>query len=561
MKLDKETLMKEHFWFLLILVLPLALVSLVLLLVTSSDLIAAPEKKIKDTKGKLEGIGDVSKAKSPKWVEALDKVGTQVEGQKSKIWAQAWKEQERLMTWPAAFPKPVQEQLTGMYFGDDINSEIRSNYSTFIANSKNSPYKNQILDIIDVAQPRNELEQVTVQFGGKDNRWEEVLRWVKEWRTSKPTTEEMWLAQEDVWIQRGLLQIVRDTNDAAARFQADEGQGRHKVFRNADWLLDLTLAEDKGKPVLKTKLTNVGSRRENLGFTFRVSFAGSSVAEMLPVDGEPLAPGKSIAFDWKIAKAGRPTGLEEVRQVFDWRTVPVKRIERIELGYLSHRQASLELKPAKVFDKTDPNAANAQANPAATSRGDDPASVAGKAGQPNAANDVTENGLVRRRYIDTTEQVRRMPVGMVLIVDQAHVQDVLTATANSPLRMQITQFHWRRFHGDIKPLEEQATAPGTSPGTSPAEGERRRPVAGDGPARPPAYTTGPRPAFPSAMPFNPLSPTGAPAQAEDQEWDLVELSLYGVASLYERYPPKEPKPADGTNNPATPTPAPAAPMK
>lgn len=541
MKFDKETLMKEHFWFLLILVLPLVLVSLVLLLATSSDLIAAPEKKIKDTKTKLESISPTAQPKNPKWVEALNKVEGLVDGQKTKIWEQAWKEQERLATWPATFSKPMQDELGKMYFGDEISSPIRSNYNNnFSPTSKLTHYENQILDIVDIAQPKNELDQITVQFGGKGNRWQDVLRWISQWATSKPTSEEMWLAQEDLWVQRGLLQIVRDTNDAAARFQG-KGEGKHKVFSNADWVLDLTLAEAQGKPLIKTKLTNVSGRRGSLGFTFKVGFTDSSLVEMLPVDGEPLAPGKSVAFDWPVKKAGRPKELGEVVQIFDWRTAPVKRIDLIDLGALSNRQASLELKVAKVFDKTDPNAPPPAPAPGAEGRTEGPGGTPAAAG----ANDRTENQLVRKRYIDTTDQVRRMPVGIVLIVDQAHVQDVLTATANSPLRIQTTQWHWRRFHGDIKPLEEQRTS-----FTSPEGGSL--PVAVEGAlSRPPSSERPPLLNRPGGS-FSPLSPPGSMAQADEQEWDLVELSIYGIASLYERFPPPSAKPADAAAPGASP---------
>ena len=71
MKLDKETLLKEHFWFLLALALPLALVSLILLWTTSSGLIAAPQKKIKDAENDLNRIKN--KPKHPRWIDALKK--------------------------------------------------------------------------------------------------------------------------------------------------------------------------------------------------------------------------------------------------------------------------------------------------------------------------------------------------------------------------------------------------------------------------------------------------------------------------------------------------------
>jgi hypothetical protein len=116
--------------------------------------------------------------------------------------------------------------------------------------------------------------------------------------------------------------------------------------------------------------------------------------------------------------------------------------------------------------------------------------------------------------------VRRLPVGFVVIVDHAYVEDLKTNITNSDLRLQTTQVDWCRFREELK--QEQ-------------------------PAAKPAVT--PRPASDG-------SDGGAAARAaatEQVPMSLVELAYYGVASLYERYPPKaapaaEPATADATSN-------------
>ena len=556
MKLDKETFLKEHFWFLLALAVPLALVSLVLLWTTSSSLIAAPQKKVKDAEADLQRIKG-SKPKHPRWLDALKKREDLAILQQKKVWEKNWKDQEKLMTWPASFAPQVLEQLGQMYFGDEIPGEIRSAYP--------SNYWSQIGDIIQVAQPRNGFGQIMVQ---PHDTWEMLLRLMPEsleaWK-NPPTPEDLWLAQEDLWVQRGLLQIVHDVNEAIANFTGT-GDGKTMVFTNPDWRLELTLAQDeKGKAILKYRLTNIGSRRQNLGFSFEITFAGIEQHGLLPIDGEPLAPGKSIPAEGEQASpgktkpgewvidVGRPSGIKSVRQVFDWRTVPVKRVDKLVMGALSHRQSTLELKPAQVFAEQK-DAAPAAAGPATaqTSRTSAPTPAELAAGnRPGGAagEDLSKNGLIRKRYISTTAEVRRMPIGMVLVVDQAHMQDVLTAVANSPLRIQITQWVWRRYHGDIKPREEEKTitaggergredrVPRVGSSGRPEVGTSGRPEAG----APPVFRPGVRPGAPG-IPGGYGQP-GVSA-AEEQEWDLIELSIYGVASLYERYPPKQPK-ADG----------------
>ncbi len=553
MKLDKETLLKEHFWFLLALALPLALVSLILLWTTSSGLIAAPQKKIKDAEADLKRIQS-SKPKHPRWTDKLKIREEAAVAQQKKVWEKNWHLQEKLMTWPDFSSPQIQAELSRMYFGDDISSTIRSAYPT--------KYGGQIPDIIQLAQPKNSLGQTMVQ--ARDDNWDALLRImptkVDDWKQLPPTSEDLWLAQEDLWVQRGLLQIIRDVNDAAATFTA-KGDGKQMVFTNPDWMLELNLADTQGKQILHYRLTNIGNRRQSLGFSFEIIFDGTSSHGFLPIDGEPLAPGKSIPAEgeqavpgkakpgeWPIpADVGHPSGLKSVRQIFDWRTVPVKRVDKIVLGALSHRQSALPLKPAKVFaSKQQDTAGTTTGTTSATPSpglGKGLAGAEAAGGKAPGSEDVSLNGLVRNRYISTTDEVRRMPIGMVLIVDQAHMQDVLTAVANSPLRIQITQWLWRRYHGDIKPKEEEQRLTAGENDRN-REGRLQRPPVAE--ARPGLPPFGGRPGVAPGMP--PHSYGSGPGMAsEEQEWDLIELSIYGVASLYERYPPKPPTSTNATN--------------
>ena len=74
----------------------------------------------------------------------------------------------------------------------------------------------------------------------------------------------------------------------------------------------------------------------------------------------------------------------------------------------------------------------------------------GGAKQAAASARTTSNGLITRRYTDVTDQVRRMPLAVVVIADQAHIPEVETALANSRLRLQITQVNWQHFRGNLK---------------------------------------------------------------------------------------------------------------
>jgi hypothetical protein len=50
-----------------------------------------------------------------------------------------------------------------------------------------------------------------------------------------------------------------------------------------------------------------------------------------------------------------------------------------------------------------------------------------------------------KRYWEPNTEVRRIPIAFAVVVDQAHINDVLTATSNSRLRIQITQAVWGHY--------------------------------------------------------------------------------------------------------------------
>ena len=166
-----------------------------------------------------------------------------------------------------------------------------------------------------------------------------------------------------------------------------------------------------------------------------------------------------------------------VEQEFDRETVPIRRIEAMQLGKIDSRYEALGLLKTPLsppFAKVDTAAATGSSTvgslggmPGPDPGGSSKSGGAGRAaaapehdgsGRPRGAGDnpnagggplstvIDEN---RNRYVDVTEQVRRMPIGIVVVVDQSYIQDVLVAFANSPLRFQITQVVWTRFRGDL----------------------------------------------------------------------------------------------------------------
>jgi hypothetical protein len=159
----------------------------------------------------------------------------------------------------------------------------------------------------------------------------------------------------------------------------------------------------------------------------------------------------------------------------------------------------------------------------------------------------------KKRYIGVPGQVRRMPVALSMVVDQAYMQDVLMAYANCPLRFQITQVHWERFRGTLTPAgstESEDTGPrlttggGLGDGFLPNEGRPQsgfRPGGiGIGPVGP-----SPGPGIPGAPGLGGLSgqfgSAGSTTVTEGQiTAGLVQLTVYGIISIYEKYQSEAP---------------------
>ncbi len=213
--------------------------------------------------------------------------------------------------------------------------------------------------------------------------------------------------------------------------------------------------------------------------------------------------------------------------------------------------------------------------------------------------DKTKNGLEKKRYLSVSKQVRRMPVALAIVMDQAHIQDFLTVAANSKLRIQTTQVYWQRFHDDIKPTfkdedKPQEGKPGEgSPGRTPPSSAGRGGMGGKGAMMdrpgmgspganiaammgsmqrrmqmnmgmrgmgmgkgmgmdmgPGGFPQGGMPRTGMTIPAGPAYSQAGPDTIEpEEESSLVHLAFYGIASLYERYPPKKEGTEVATSNP------------
>ena len=649
---------KHHFWILLGLV---PLFTLIAVLVVSSSVGGEIERRQGEIKAANE---DISKKKDPKPEKLLleqDKVAGVVDKKQGTLHKDNWEMQKALFTWPGS-TRPgtsnvfaaVEEK--GLKFGAPVG-DLSALFSEF---QRVETYQHEYSSLRPgAAGPGTGMADrlAPTQF---KNGWQSVLRHVTNDGFGQVTVnkEQVWLILEDMWVQRSLLDGIRTVNEEMAKFERvrlekagvpiDDPSGKptaqnknHRLFRSRVWELELELTPEGTSYRLGGTLTNISDRLQLMGngnvMTLHVWLSPNPAAQpMVFKIGNEFLPGrgatKQIADkdgktqvvqanvlpivpmpDHTLPAGSVPTDLEIVRveQVFDVRTVPVKRIDDLVLGKLDSRSqgqpllAPLGVSEGGQFSDTfvkDAAPADGASGPGGTPPGGvPPVAAGGRPGPgPGAPGGTTGAGgasgggsLVavidanKKRYLARTPQVRRMPVGMVVIVDQSYLQDVLLALSNSPLRFQITQVTWTRYRGTLDgagigggtgitgsggidsaptgvvnfgglggdPDGPRPGGPRPGPG-----GLRPGPGSGPGPVMPPGAVGPGSPGYPGSS-----SGSGQSVVSDSQITSgLVELSVYGIVSLYEKY--EAPKPADagasgtpsGTPQPGAPTTPPAA---
>jgi hypothetical protein len=567
MTVDKDTLLKHRFWIALGGFALLWLIGLILIPVLQGSYNDTKVKAFDEAKKGVEAIP--AQPKNDKFKEPLVQKEKNLKDKKLEVWGKVFKDyQANMSTWPRGGAAEL-EKLDEQPFGSFISLRDREEYGMKL-------YKDYVasLKLPELAAP--------VEFHGG---WEKVIQPAKGWTVENPpSVEECWLAQEDLWVKRELLDVIKTTLDNVRNFvnvadskefpkREDLPEGsKRQVLRNGNWELDLITEPDpKSKEYVisaKSTIKNINSWKRTLSladvkFRVRQGAADNFMDFAVPTDrvawGETTDIKKAFAFGQLSIDPSKDL---HVVQVLTWTSSPVKRIDALELGYNSHRTSNRVCKakpigtqkpaedPSKSTTTTDPIRSGSSGGLPVS--GPPPGSgLAGKGIGPGVVDKDAKSAVKRERYLDFTDQVRWMPIGMVLIVDQAYMQDIQTAVVNSRLRIQPTQIAFHRAYGvlptlaapdkkdkgDQPPPVDTQPRPPRGPGLGgPRMGRSMFPGSGYGPMSSPPGTGFP----PFTGPGGPSSnlPGGDTAPIPEEDPNLVELSIYGIASLYERPPAK-----------------------
>jgi hypothetical protein len=531
MKIDKESLIKHKFWIACGTFLLLWLIGFTVLLVSAGE----PIRQHRQDYEKAKSDAEAALSKGPKnenFFKPWREHQMLFRHHKDVIWEKAWNLQQSIYTWPESSYRLQDKMTSPLAETASMNLEERQDYMNIL-------YKQQI-DQVNFASKLAPTELA----GGVDH----IIRPVK-W-TVVPSLEECWLAQEDFWVRRDLLLgVVQVANKTLARMEPvkgpaskEEGVLKEYRCRNDCWELDLLIVQGKEQrdKVISARSTikNIHPAKRTLqlatpaspnGIGFRISQEGNP-DKILRITGEPVLYGTAVPirvdFDLLPIDYRKPF---EVEQVFDWYSVPVKRVEDIRLGHQSARTVSAPL--VSNLDLPDDSEAAPAAAPggAPGAPGGAPPPLGGPATK-DAGDKPTRNGLSRNRYLQVTAQCRHLPIGLLLDVDQSCIPDVLAAVANSRLRIQVTQVQILRVHG-IVPRGKKLAG-------------QDRPLGSGRPGGAAGAPPGMRPGPAAAGGRGGSTEGGAASEARraasaDEDPNIVALAVYGIAVLYERFDPKK----------------------
>lgn len=462
----------------------------------------------------------------------------------------------------------------GRYFGDELLDKEEAEFA-----DSYYPLIHEILETVDpvrkngkgVVQLNNwpylndklPEESDRVRFIRFMNREREGK---KGWDKANPLWKEAWMAMEDIWIQREIYQIIRDVNDEISVFKPvgfvfnakEKGETRDKPYKFSNGAFEITVELKSKTNVLKFEIKNLLKRKQKVDrIKFRVIMHDRDKKPRykddederpeFEISADPLMPagdprgGDSYRKDFEVQsnEAGR-TGIYGVQQVLTWETAAIKRIDHISIGSVDGDDISLSNRafenPLRPFDERDVEKADAGGDGGG---GGGPPGGGGKmefgggkgfgigGGGGGATKNTKElpHGYWTNRYIDVTDPSRRIPVAIALIVEQDHVNRVLTHFNNSKLRFLQTQVLLNHYSTSLQPGGQEKKEGGPGPGGK----DPKFGGLGGGFGVPPGGPMGGGPMG---------SGSGQPSTAggsNDVETNF-ELVIYGNMTIYHRFP-------------------------
>ena len=192
--MDKlKVLITHRFWILFGLAL---LIPLIGWWWTSGELQARIDERTSELESAAQSAARGGDAPNETWTQALEEVNGRLQKQYEEAKKRLWEEQKRLMTWPVA----IQKEMSALPYRGVLKSPTaRYHYSRI--------YESEFISTVRTVEPFSRGKgMISVNWGGIHRAPFE------KWSGLPPKWEEMWDAQEDIWLVRELLDAIVRVN-------------------------------------------------------------------------------------------------------------------------------------------------------------------------------------------------------------------------------------------------------------------------------------------------------------------------------------------------------------
>ena len=168
---------------------------------STADLAASITKQWNTVEGAFRDSQVSDNVPNPDWIDGISGVNKDQESRLQQSTDDLQKLQQKLRVWPA----DIQPFMNGVPYRSDIDDSAAELYR--------SDYEYEIARVRKIVEPfdsRNGMGKVDFREGGFTSRFS-----VGYWEEIPPTSEEMWDAQEDIWLLSSLLKAIAEANTDA----------------------------------------------------------------------------------------------------------------------------------------------------------------------------------------------------------------------------------------------------------------------------------------------------------------------------------------------------------
>jgi hypothetical protein len=205
LKVILKHLQKYHFWLLCVAAM---LAGFLGWIKARKDLSAAYDQKKGTIVGKFSSLDGIRSNEFPPNRQWKDGIAKLTEDEKTKVasaWETVYNDQKKLLEWP----KVLGEGFLKFVDTSPPNAPIPSQLCALYQNRINAEIP-RLLAIADAAPSEPDHEPKVMWAAASQKELQALLEWSK-----APSSMQVRLAQEDLWVYSALLQIIKAVNDAA----------------------------------------------------------------------------------------------------------------------------------------------------------------------------------------------------------------------------------------------------------------------------------------------------------------------------------------------------------